>query len=140
MSKRSDVFLDLSASLTGFDRVELRGTGMTDLYLLTLEAVLPADILDELLASQADPAEILADPTLGPPARNVILLWYCGTWTALPDDWRAAYGSSPLDTSRVVSAEAYQEGLQWVVAGAHPMGARQQGYGAWSAAPESVSR
>jgi hypothetical protein len=70
-------------------------------------------------------------------ARNLILVWYCGTWTALPDGWREAYGTSPLDTDRVLSAEAYQAGLQWVAAGAHPAGALQQGYGAWSAEPKA---
>jgi hypothetical protein len=83
-------------------------------------------------------AVILDDPKLGPVARNIILLWYCGTWTALSEAWRAAYGASPLDTSRVVSAEAYQGSLQWAAAAAHPAGARQQGYGAWSVAPEGT--
>jgi hypothetical protein len=83
---------------------------------------------------------ILEDPKLGPVARNVIVAWYCGTWAALPDGWREAYGTSPLDTDRVLSAEAYQAGLQWVAAGAHPAGALQQGYGAWSAAPEGALR
>jgi hypothetical protein len=66
-------------------------------------------------------------------------MWYCGTWTAMPDAWRAAYGASPLDVNRVVSAQAYQAGLQWVAASAHPAGARQQGYGAWATTPAGVS-
>lgn len=151
MGERSERFLELSGLLTGFGRVQLLGTGMTDGYLRAQEAVLPAGMLDELLAAYerlpagadreaAVASEILGDPKLGPVARNLILLWYCGTWTALPDAWRAAYGISPLDTNRVVSAEAYQAGLQWVVAGAHPAGARQQGYGAWAVAPEGSSR
>jgi len=132
--------------LTGFDRVRLLGTGVADVYLQTLEQVLPSGVADELLVAYeqlpagrerdaALAAEILGDPKLGPVARNLILMWYCGTWTALPGTWQDAYGSSPLDASQVVSGEAYQQGLQWVVAGAHPMGARQQGYGAWSVAP-----
>jgi hypothetical protein len=40
----------------------------------------------------------------------------------------------------VVSSEAYLSGLQWVVAGAHPAGRRQQGYGVWSLAPEGTAR
>lgn len=143
---RSDAFLDASALLTGFDRVRLAGTGVADEYLRTLEEVLPDGMLDDLLAAfeqlpagdggEAGIAAILADPALGPVARNVILLWYCGTWNALPDDWRAAHGASPLDTNRVVSAESYVAGLQWAAAGAHPMGARQQGFGAWALPPE----
>jgi hypothetical protein len=136
VQRRSDLFLGLSVRLTGFGRVALLGTGMTDAYIRALDAVLPAHMLDELLAMAetlpAGPArdaavasDILDDPKLGPIARNLILLWYTGTWTALPDTWRATYGTSPLDTTHVVSAEVYQAGLQWLTAGAHPAGARQ---------------
>lgn len=149
MTARSDQFIELSALLTGFGPVALRGTGMTDAYVGALDSILPAGTLDELLAAGSRlPAEggreaavgsaILGDPKLGPVARNVILLWYCGAWTALPAAWRAAYGASPLDVDHVVSADSYQAGLQWLVAGGHPAGARQQGYGAWSQPPLSV--
>ena len=168
---RAGQFADLSALLTGFDRIQLLGTGMVGSYLHAVDAALPEGVLDELLdafghlppAAGADGAgadgagaqnaqnvqnareaaistAVLDDPKLGPVARNVIVAWYCGTWTALPDGWREAYGTSPLDTDRVLSAEAYQAGLQWVAAGAHPAGALQQGYGAWSAAPEGARR
>lgn len=147
MDERANEFLEMSALLTGFDRVQLLGTGMAESYFHAIDAVLPAGLLDELLETcgrlpagadreTAVGSEILGDPKLGPVARNVILMWYCGTWTALPDAWRSAYGASPLDTDRVLSAEAYQAGLQWTAAGAHPAAARQQGYGAWAAAPE----
>jgi hypothetical protein len=142
--ERAERFIELSAFLTGYGRVELLGTGLTGLYLKTLDTVLPAGVVDELLEAgaggRAEGEAILDDPKLGPVARNVILLWYCGTWTALSDAWHAAYGSSPFDISRVVSAEAYQGALQWTAAGAHPAGARQQGFGAWSLPPEEVRR
>lgn len=138
MDSRSDRFIVLSARLTGFGRVTLLGTGMTAEYLAALDAVVGAPLVDEMLASE-DAGALLQDPRLGPVARNLILLWYCGTWTALPEDWRAAHGTSPLDVTRVESAESYQAGLQWVVAGAHPAGARQQGFGAWAVAPEGVA-
>jgi hypothetical protein len=145
--ERTDRFTELSSFLTGYGRVELLGTGLAGLYLKTLDTVLPAEVVDELLdafaalpAGRAGGETILDDPKLGPVARNVILLWYCGTWAALSDAWRAAYGSSPFDTTRVISAEAYQGALQWAAAGAHPAGARQQGYGAWSLPPEEVRR
>jgi len=148
---RTDEFLALSQLLTGFDRLSLAGTGQTDSYLHLLDDVLPAGVLDDLLAAAGSLPEgagreaavgpaILDDPKLGPVARNVILLWYRGTWTALPDAWHAAYGSSPLDTDHVVSAAAYQAGLQWLAAGAHPAGALQQGYGAWGSPPEEAGR
>ena len=149
--ERADGFLALSSCLTGFGRVQLTGTGLTDTYLQAIDAILPSGVLGELLGTFARlPADagreaavesaILADPKLGPVARNIILLWYCGTWTMLPAEWRAVYGASPLDTGHVVSAEAYQGGLQWVAAGAHPAGARQQGFGAWAVAPEGSQR
>ena len=146
MDDRLGRFVEMSAALTGFGPVHLLGTGMTASYLRTVDAALPAGVLDELLDAfsrlpdgtgreAAAGQAILRDAKLGPVARNVILLWYRGTWTALPDDWRAAHGSSPLDTDRVVSPEAYQTGLQWAAAGAHPAGARQQGFGAWASPP-----
>jgi hypothetical protein len=145
--ERTAGFLELSARLTGFGRVELNGTGLVDTYLGAVAAVLPDGLLDEFLdafgrlpaggdADDAVASTILADARFGPVARNIIMLWYCGTWRTLPPEWRARYGASPLDVDHVVTAEAYQGGLQWLAAKAHPAGARQQGYGAWSVAPE----
>lgn len=143
---RLDRFVEMSALLTGFGSVRLRGTGMAEPYLRAADAALPAGVLKELIDAFArlphgpgreaavGPA-ILADTKLGPVARNIILLWYRGTWTTLPQEWRSAYGTSPLDTDHVISPEAYQSGLQWVAASAHPVGARQQGYGAWASPP-----
>jgi hypothetical protein len=148
MQDRMEQFLGLSVELTGFDRLKLLATAMTGTYIDTMDARLPAGVLDELLAvygqlpagagrEAAITAQLLEDPKLGPVARNLILLWYCGTWTVLPEQWHAAYGGPRLDDSGVVSPDAYVAGLQWVAAGAHPAGARQQGFGAWSQAPES---
>ncbi len=134
MRERLESFVELSEALTGFDRVQLLGTGMAEEYLRAVDEAVPAPVLEELLAAD-DAVTVLEDVKLGPVARNVILLWYCGTWTALADEWHAAHGSSPADVNRVVSAESYQAGLQWVAAGAHPIGARPQGYGAWSVPP-----
>ena len=150
MMERFESFLNLSVALTGFSQIELRGTGMVNDYLGALEATLPVGVCDELLtawgalSAGADDdlavRQILGDSKLGPVAQNLIVLWYCGTWTALPDAWRSAYGVSPLDMKRVISAEAYQAGLQWVVAGAHPPGSGQQGFAAWSMPPDGSSR
>jgi hypothetical protein len=139
-------FVALSVALTGFDRVRLVGSGMVDEYLRVLTFALPEGVLDALLAAcgpepdEAAVPTIMADPKLGPVARNVIVLWYCGTWSPLPDAWQDVYGELPDAPNGVVSAEAYQHGLQWVAAGAHPMGARQQGYGAWAQLPSGVAR
>lgn len=151
MVARTDLFLEMSSLLTGFSRLRLLGTGMTDEYLEALDEALPAGVLDELLTAYARlppgadreaavGSRLLGDEKLGPVARNVILLWYCASWSALPDDWRKAHGSVPGDRNRVVSPEAYVAGLQWTAAGAHPAGARPPGFGAWAAAPERASR
>lgn len=110
MSERTREFLEVSARLTGFSPVELQGTGMVDVYLQTVEE---AGVLDELLAA--------GEPS-GDAARDVILLWYCGTWRG-----------------QTVSADAYIAGLQWAAAGAHPVGGRAQGYGAWAVPPEEAA-
>lgn len=148
MQDRMEQFLGLSVALTGFDRLQLLATTMAGTYVDTMDARLPVGVLDELLAVYDDlpagpdrkdaiHARLLGDQKLGPIARNLILLWYCGTWANLPDAWRAAYEVTEQGESGVVSAEAYLSGLQWVAAGAHPPGAGQQGFGAWSQAPES---
>jgi hypothetical protein len=136
---RLRAFLELSSALTDFNGVELLGTGVAGAYLRTLGEILPAAVLDDLLDGR-DAAAILDDATLGPIARNVIVMWYCGTWSALPEDWRAAHGTSPLDVDHVVSPDAYVSGLQWVAAGAHAIAARPQGFGAWALPPEELAR
>jgi hypothetical protein len=138
MADRSEQLLQLSSRLTGFSTFLLRSTGMLDAYLEALDARLPAGLLDELLASDDDDAT-MDNPKLGPVARNVILMWYCGAWMLLPDEWSAAYGTKDKNLGGVISAAAYQAGLQWVVAGAHPAGAQQQGFGAWSRKPEALA-
>lgn len=146
MQQTIENFLGLSALLTGFGSVVLAGTGMTGEYLRTLAVALPTGVLEELLAGYAklpsgsahDAAieSMLQDPKLGPVARNLMLLWYTGAWTSLPAIWHDVYGAAPADKSGVVSAEAYQAGLQWIAAGAHAAGSAQQGFGAWSLPPD----
>jgi hypothetical protein len=147
MSERLESFVALSALLTGFSEVQLWGSGIAGEHLAVLDAVLPADIVSDLIdAFERLPADdaretaiattILADPRLGPIARNLIVLWYSGIWTQLPAAWREAYGASPLDVTRTTSGAAYRAGLQWAVAGAHPPGAKHQGFGSWALEPK----
>lgn len=151
MQQRLDQFVGLSADLTGFSTVELLGLGVADSYLSTLDTMLPAGVTDALLNAYGElpggpdreaavDATICADPKLGPVAQSLILLWYCGSWTVLSADWHAAYGASPQEKGGPVSAEAYQAGLQWAVAGAHPPGSGPQGFGAWAMTPERTER
>ncbi|MCW2539393.1 MAG: hypothetical protein JWN95_1118 [Frankiales bacterium] len=144
MTSRRDLFIDLSVELTGYSRVQLLGTGMSERYLQALDEVLPDGMVDEFLATSAALPTmtidaILRSETWGPVTRNIMILWYCGRWTALPDSWRAVHGTRPADSNHVISADSYQAGLQWVAAGAHPAGARQQGFGAWTVAPEEAA-
>ncbi|MEF0943460.1 hypothetical protein [Rhizobium sp. BR 362] len=144
MSERLASFIALSSALTGFNAMRLQATGLAETYLALLDQIVPSGIVKDLLGSfrelptdrdgERSPA-ILGNARLGPIARNVIVLWYCGTWQQLPEGWRSAFGASPLDKTHLVSGAAYQAGLQWLAAGAHPPGAKQQGFGAWALAP-----
>ena len=138
MTDRAARFLQFSARLTGESPFVLRGTGMLDEYLAALDLRLPAGLLDELLARDDEDAT-MDDPKLGPVARNIIIMWYTGSWTQLPDTWTAVYGTKDHGLAGVISPTAYQAGLMWRVAGAHPAGAQQQGFGAWSLQPEGLS-
>ena len=150
---RLPTFVALSAVLTGVQKVQLFGTGQAQAYLATLEKILPAALLDELLERfqalsevEDDHIEkevenqILTDTRLGALAQNIILMWYRGVWQQLPEDWRANFGSFPEDENHLISGAAYQAGLQWEIAGAHPIGARHQGYASWSLVPARASR
>jgi hypothetical protein len=151
MNNRLEEFLQLCVCLTGFDRLRLLGTSMTEAYPNELDAILGAELLDELLSVFGGPprgealesaisTRILADPRLGPVARNIVVMWYCGTWKMLPQDWRAAYGTLPRDTDHVVSAMAYLSGLQWTVISAHPPGGFPQGFASWSSPAKGGER
>lgn len=142
-------FLATSTVLTGFSRFDLHATGLTTVYLELLTKAVGRSVLDELnRAIAALPADepardeavrktILNDRKLGPVARNLIKLWYLGFWPGMSDDWAQEFGmSDEVVASEVVSAEAYKEGLAWRAINAHPSGAKQQGFGAWSQPPE----
>jgi hypothetical protein len=79
--------------------------------------------------------EIFGDEKLGPIARNIIKLWYIGTWYQLPYAWTQTFGALEKDVTFVVSPAAYVEGLLWPAIGSHPPGAKAPGYGSWSLPP-----
>ena len=147
MTPRPQSFVELSAALTGYSPVILQGTGMTQAYLQKLSSAVPEGLLHRLFDSaqnatqnsaRPDLGAILADSDLGPVARAIAVLWYCGAWTELPETWHVRNGKAPGDTTGVLSGAAYRAGLQWTVVGAHPAGARQQGFGAWSTEPSEL--
>ena len=88
-------------------------------------AALPPDGPEKAQAVEA----LLADDRDGPPTRNLLNAWYTGTWLPLP--------GLKDDKPQVISARAYQEALVWPLVGAHPPGAKQQGWDAWSRPPST---
>ena len=144
-------FVAVSAVLTGYDRVDLLGTGLADEYYRQVVAVVGEEISGELwdtgtrIIAQyggdekglvgAIRREVLASAKLGPVARNVIQLWYWGGWIEMPQAWRNQYGTSPHDVTEFTSAEAYRQGLIWDAMSTHPEGAKQPGFGSWHLPP-----
>src|SRR3954454_3838700 len=146
-----DDFLALSSALTGFSVFRLKGTGQAPQYLSTAIEIIGEPTVRALLSTfrfvagdAGDDQEalergirrdILSDGRLGPVARNLIKLWYVGTWYALPVEWREAFATTDRDRTFVVSPDAYTEGLLWPAVGANPSGAKPLGYGMWAMAP-----
>ena len=140
-------FIALSALLTGYSEVQLSGTEIAEDYFAMLREALPQDVVEDLFAAflqlpagegreKVAASTILGDPKLGPVAKNLVMLWYTGVWTQLPEIWRRAHGASPNDTTRLISCAAYRSGLQWIAAGAHPPGAAHQGFASWTLEPK----
>lgn len=138
-------FLELSVALTGYDAVDLLGTGLVDQYWTALRIAGDKDhpgqdvrkklmVAWEAATKAKGPIEtgvrqeIMSDVLVGPVARNLIKMWYLGQW----DRW-------PPDKSWIPSAEAYKEGLVWDAIGAHPQAAKQEGFGTWQFKPRSQS-
>lgn len=83
-------------------------------------------------------SRILLNDTLGPVARNLVVLWYLGQWNQMPADWRDVHGANAVDMTGFVSAEAYAQGLVWEAIGSHPQGAKMPGYGSWALPPKQL--
>ena len=147
-------FKAMSAAFTGFDEATLQGTGMNETYLDTVVTSLNLEIVEELtglyvaLAVEFEGDEkgltralrhrIFAKPKWAPLAQNIIQLWYTGTWTQMSYAWTQAYGPFfPNDMTKIVSSQAYKQGLMWKAVGAHPMGAKQEGFASWAYPPPS---
>lgn len=137
-AQRLSIFLKGSARILELSSITLLGTGigstLCDFFIEQLGqerfdawserlAALPPGGPDKAQRVEA----LLGDPADGPPTRNLMYAWYTGTWNAIP--------GVPNDTTRVISSRAYQEALVWPLIGAHPGGAKQQGWDAWSRPP-----
>jgi hypothetical protein len=142
-----DRFLALSAEITAFTTFDLLGTGMADAYLAAVIDVVGEATVEQLLDAwervrragqdleENLRREIFGDEKLGPIARNIIKLWYIGTWYQLPYAWTQTFGALEKDVTFVVSPDAYVEGLLWPAIGSHPPGAKAPGYGSWATPP-----
>lgn len=139
---RQALFLAISARLTGFDAIELEGTGMTQTYFDTLSNNTAPDILAlffeetaAILALQDDEAidaairsRLMPDSSYDATAKVVILMWYTG-------EWYSGIGESTGVNSTQIDGPSYVQGLMWEAAETHPPGAKQPGYGSWAEPP-----
>lgn len=144
-----DGFETVSAILTGYDGAALRATGCLPEYRRQVAAVAGPALAAQMVAAghalaklPDGPArdararvDVFADPDLGPLARSLIQLWYLGQWVPMPPDWVARNGAQREDVAHILSPRAYREGLVWDAIGAHPLGAKPQGFGAWAQEP-----
>lgn len=141
-----DRFVVGCVNVLEFPAATLRGTGIAQVLHDFLLHLLGRQRFDDWIARlveipQAPPAKeaemrrLLADPLYGPLTRGLMTAWYTGSWHRLPDKWHAAYGTCGTDADQVISSQAYQEALVWPLVGAHPPGAKQQGWAAWSRPP-----
>ena len=134
-----DAFVRLSAALTGFERLELLGTGQTGAYFDYVTGRCDLFDLQKLWQTARGPLDdaalekLLADATLGTIAKQINFLWYTG-------QWKTPFEPGFAVSTTIVSPGAYQEGLVWRAALTHPSGARQTGYGSWALPPEEAVR
>ncbi|MCA2211361.1 hypothetical protein [Jidongwangia harbinensis] len=135
-----DDFVAFSSEVTGFTEFDLLGTGQAQSYRDTVAGVVGeqglaellsayrrevTELSDEQLRAEQLTRSVLGDPRLGPLARNIIKLWYCGVWFGLPGH----------EDTFTASPQAYPQGLLWYAIGANPPGARAPGYGSWAGPP-----
>lgn len=133
------LFVARSVQLTGHTPAELEATGRIDRYLSAVNEVVGEEIMALVLDPERSTDDVLADDTTGPVARNLIVLWYLGQWDQLPPEWRNEHGAHPEDVSKILSADAFKEGLVWSVIGSHPPAAKQPGFGSWSLPPRGLA-
>ncbi|MBX3714241.1 MAG: hypothetical protein KF800_19930 [Lysobacter sp.] len=136
------LFLAISARLTGFETVELEGTGMTRTYFDTLsnntapevlalffeEAATILALKDDEAIDAAIRSRLMPDSSYDATAKVIILMWYTG-------EWYSGIGASANVASTQIDGPSYVQGLMWEAAETHPPGAKQPGYGSWAEPP-----
>ncbi len=138
-----DIFYELSSALTDFDKIDLLGTGVGQEYLDELVRGAGEKHVKDLLTAAKkvgnSTANIRKDiwdhARFGPMARNIVLMWYLGSWYPLSKSWHKKNRPDvePVP-EHVLSAGAYQEALWAPTVGAHPRGAKPPGFGSWGEA------
>jgi hypothetical protein len=135
-------FLAISAELTGFSSAELHATGNVRHLFEEFGTTLGFELCRHFVQVHLAPADRLASPFYGPIARNLIRMWYLGQWQRLPTEWVTSIPKEfqPFDEfgrnfNRVISAQAYKEGLAWSAIGANPPAAKQPGFASWAEPP-----
>lgn len=138
MEREKQLFLTLSTYLTGFNEVELQGTGMLQTYFETIVkqtkseilgyfweevAQILADTTDEEETNRAIDSRLMPNSAYNGLAKKIITIWYTGTY----------------DGFNVISADAYIQGLMWEAAETHPPAAKQPGFGSWNMPPIKIS-
>lgn len=133
-------FIVLSSALTGTDvRVVLPRNSPLDIaeqYFRTLRENVPAETVQELFATfdvvnsaqglQKAAEAVLGHPAAGPVARSIIKLWLLSTWYD-PQD--------PSVAVKIISSQAYKEGLVWKIMQSHPIGFSMWTFGYWAEDP-----
>jgi hypothetical protein len=135
--KAANTFLDISVFLTGFNKMELLGTGMLETYFNVVMNMNNVALVESFLAesekilakNQGNVEKInneilhklMPDSLYNGLAKNIITMWYMGNWM-----------------NTVINPQSYVQGLIWGVAETHPPGAKQPGYASWSTAPKIV--
>jgi hypothetical protein len=149
----AQLFLSLSATLTGFNAAEIQGTGLLQTYFTLIPSIVGEQVFgdfltrwrdtwirgkgDEALLDELVTSQIFEDDTFGPLARNLAALWYLGQWNQLPAEWRNVHGAWANDVTFIVSPQSYTEALVWKAIHTHPPAAKQPGYGSWALPPET---
>jgi hypothetical protein len=145
-------FVAFSSDVTGFSEYRILGTGQANEFFDTVGRILGDALRAEFFEAihavrvqaagntsrleQLFRAKIFGDEKYGPIARNLIKLWYVGTWYRLPDPWHGLFqATGEEDQDQIVSTSAYTEALLWPAIGANPPGAKGPGFGTWAEPP-----
>lgn len=140
----SEILLEISAFLTGFEKADLLGTGMLDpYYRYTVKQYVDADdantlqsflmeskrIVDEFGADEDAVISAIKDRFLPYSKFNtlvtqIVTMWYTGEWNG-----------NIISIDGYTQGQAYVQGLIWDAAETHPPGAKQPGYGSWAKEP-----